>query len=230
MKRKNIFLSLILASLVSSPFAPSRLAFGKDNTAELKKEIETLKAEVQQLKNARNSEALEPDNDSQNSNISGYSTANTWDPFAEMQQMQDRMNRLFRESFSHAGAMGAFSNPGAGTTAFYEPDLDIQDLKDHYLMTLDLPGMEKDKINVEVTDHDIVVSGERNFQEESKDSRQGFYRMERRFGSFSRRLPLPEDASSEGVNADYSNGVLKIKIPKQTTPKNKEASKQVKIL
>jgi len=102
-------------------------------------------------------------------------------------------------------------------------------MKDHYIMTLDLPGLDKEKINIEVTEHDIVISGERNYQSEEQDDKEGFYRMERRFGSFSRKLPLPEDATPDGVNAKYDNGVLEIKIPKKEPMEPKEESKQIKI-
>lgn len=218
MKKRYVFLTASAVLIFSAVFLlPGISSFAEDSTADLKKEIAELRAEVAALKAAGRPDAAAVAADPVNS--WGYRSSTFWDPFAEMQQMQDYMNRMFRDSFRRSSAL-----PG-----FYEPDLDIQDQGDHYLVKLDLPGLDKDKINIAVTAQDIVVSGERHYQNEEQDDKQGFYRMERRFGSFSRRLPLPEDASQDGIEAGYEKGVLEIRIPKKEAAASKEEVKQVKV-
>jgi HSP20 family protein len=226
MKKKLLLALTPLLLICGIAFlVPAISSFAEENVEDLKKQIEELRAEVADLKAAQNPQEALP-----RENSLGFwpqASSSFWDPFAEMQQMQDRMNRIFRESFRRSNSL---LDPSAGQfTSFYEPDLDIQDQKDHYLITLDLPGIDKDKINIEATEHDIVISGERNYQSESQDDQKGFYRMERRFGSFSRRLPLPEDANPDGVEAQYKEGVLEIKVPKKESTAPKEESKRIKI-
>jgi len=225
MKKKWLFLVMWIALAGAVVFRSSVPSFAEDNAEDLKKQIEALKAEVADLKASRQPNVSAPEDDL--FSLWGYGSSGYWDPFAEMQQMQDRINRLFRQSLIRSNAFAGPSSPGL--SSFYEPDLDIRDMKDHYILTLDLPGMDKDKINVEVTEHDIVISGERDDRSEEQDDRHGFYRMERRFGSFSRRLPLPDDATPDGVSADYEKGVLEIRIPKKDPAEGKKTGQKVKI-
>jgi HSP20 family protein len=107
-----------------------------------------------------------------------------YDPFQEMDQIQQMMNRMFRDSFSR----GAFGR-GFDRQGFYEPDLDVEDTKDAYLIRLDLPGIDKDKISVKIQNNVLTVSGERKSEKEESREDGGFYRMERSFGSFIRSFP-----------------------------------------
>lgn len=138
-----------------------------------------------------------------------------WDPSKEMEQIQARMNRMFRESLGRSKTGPDFG--GENQSAFFEPDVDISEKDNHYLVKLDLPGMEKDKINVEVQDRLLTISGERKVEkEETKEG--SFYKMERSFGSFYRSIPLPDNANGEAVTAEYKNGVMTITIPKIASP------------
>jgi HSP20 family protein len=220
---KKIFRIAMVAVILGITFLiPSIPSYAKEDVEDLKKQIEALKAEVGDLKAAQNPRVTTPQDD----------TFSTWgdrsstflDPFSEMQQMQDRMDRLFRDSLRRSGSASGAKNP-----TFYEPDLDIRDNKDHYIVTLDLPGMDKDKINIEVKEHDLVISGERNYSSEDQNDQKGFYRMERRYGSFSRRIPLPENATPEGLSAKYDKGVLEIKISKKVQSEPKEKSKRIEV-
>lgn len=144
-----------------------------------------------------------------------------YDPFAEMDRMQEQMNRMFNESFRHASSLMGPGPIGTGIPkSFFEPGIDLQDKTDHYLITMDIPGMEKDQINLAVKEHMLTVSGDRKSESEKKDEKQGFYSMERQFGSFARTIPLPDDADGDRVKANYEKGVLEIEIPKlaQKTP------------
>lgn len=149
----------------------------------------------------------------------------SWNPFEEMERIQARMNQMFRDSFSRSMTAGPnFDLLEKG--AFFEPDVDMSETAKEYIIKLDLPGMEKDKINVEVHDHLLTISGERKF--ENKESKAGaFYRMERSFGSFQRTIPLPHDTDVEGVDAEYKSGVITIVIPRlaASMPPQKQAKK-----
>lgn len=151
-----------------------------------------------------------------------------WDPFSEIERMQDQMDRMFAQTLRNVSSMGAV-NP-VGATAFFEPDIDVQDKKDHYLIKVDLPGMEKDQVRVEVRNNILTIAGERKSENKQEDKDQGYYRMERSYGSFHRQIPLPSDVKEEGVSAQYNNGVLTVKILRDVNKKNPaEISKPVMI-
>lgn len=150
-----------------------------------------------------------------------------WDPFQEMDRIQNVMNRTFRDSFSRG--VGAAGLGSLSRNAFYEPDLDVKETGTHYIVRLDLPGIEKDKINLKVQNNMLTISGERSTETENEGS-QGegsFHRIERSFGSFMRTIPLPFDASAEGITAESKNGVVTIQIPK--TGANKSTGKAISI-
>ena len=132
-----------------------------------------------------------------------------WDPFLEMERMQQHINSLFSHSLN-----SLMRGPSAGFPQLpqFEPDADIRETENEYVIKMDLPGMERDKINVEVKDHLLSVSGERKTENEHQG--QGFYRSELSYGSFSRSLPLPGDVNPEKVTAEYLNGVLTVKLAK----------------
>jgi HSP20 family protein len=137
--------------------------------------------------------------------------AETWDPFREMDRMHRLMNQMFRDSFSR----GLVSRGATGSPFMsYEPDLDMQESATEYVYRIDLPGIEKDKVNIKVHNNYLTLSGERKTEKEASEDESGIYRMERSFGSFMRTVPLPPDANSEGMAAESKDGVLTIRIPK----------------
>ena len=127
-----------------------------------------------------------------------------WDPFREISALQDDMNRLMR---SVAGGEG---NGQSNRT--WVPALDVWETENELVYAFDLPGVEKDKISVELQDNTLTVSAEREREQEVSQDR--FYRFERRFGSFTRSIALPQGVSEEGINAEYKNGVLEVHVPK----------------
>jgi HSP20 family protein len=223
---KKFFLNrLFLFPVVSLLIMGSSPLFAEESIGDLKKQIEALRAEVAELKAAQqqtpNVETAAPP-----ARFSTYSAFH--DPFAQMQQMHDRMNQLFADSFRRSSSF--FDDSDADFALFYEPSMDVQDEKDHYLIKVDLPGMDKDKINVEVTEHFIDITGERASESNERDNARGFYQMERRFGSFSRRLPMPEDTIADKIDAKYENGVLTIKLNKKDSgKKDKSVAKKVAV-
>ena len=122
------------------------------------------------------------------------------------------MQSLMGQSFGRG-------NPVArGHASSFAPDYDVKATDKAYLISFDMPGMDKAKINVEVKNGTILVSGERS--SETKEDQGGkFYRQERSFGYFSRSIPLPEDARPESLVAKYDNGVLLLTIEKKDAGK-----------
>jgi HSP20 family protein len=131
-----------------------------------------------------------------------------WEPFREIAALQNDMGRL----------MSTFLGQANGETSrTWVPAVDVWEAEDRLVYAFDLPGIPEDKISVEFDEGSLTVSGERERAEEVKND--GFYRYERRFGSFSRTVGLPQGVSEEDVNAEYRDGVLEISVKKPEAPK-----------
>ncbi|OPX28056.1 MAG: hypothetical protein B1H08_06640 [Candidatus Omnitrophica bacterium 4484_171] len=153
-----------------------------------------------------------------------------WDPFKEMEKMQALMNKMFRESIFRIKRYGGLSLKE--NEPFFIPDLDIRDLGNNYMVKIDIPGMDKSKINVEVKGNQLIVSGERKEQSEENINRGNslFYKRERSFGEFYRSITLPPDAGNKGISADYKRGVLTITIPKRKVKKPVSSGTKINVL
>lgn len=143
------------------------------------------------------------------------------DPFEEFDSMSRRMSNIMRQAFSMAGpmmnqAMTGFSS--AASTDFM-PAVDFQETEKEYIVRSDLPGLEKDKINITVENNMLTLQGVRQTSSETNDPKQGFYSQERSYGSFARSLPLPGPVDENNIHADYKNGVLTITLPKAASAK-----------
>jgi HSP20 family protein len=105
------------------------------------------------------------------------------------------------------------------TTQTWVPALDVWETENEIVYAFDLPGIPEDKIQVELEDGTLTVTAERAHQHEQSDDR--FYRFERRFGTFSRTIGLPQGVDDSAVSADYKNGVLEIHVrkPEQVKPR-----------
>ena len=149
-----------------------------------------------------------------------------WDPFKEMGRIQKQINNLFQSSFGKGMVQGRIS-PFAKNSVF-DPQIDIKESRNSYIITMDIPGMEKNNINIEVKNGVLIVSGERksDIEEKQKDR---FYRRERSFGYFSRSIPLPGDAKTDGIAADYKKGVLVIKIAKKEDKEKSSGTVKVNV-
>jgi HSP20 family protein len=130
-----------------------------------------------------------------------------WEPFRELSSLQTEMNRLFNTAF------GDLPNSGTGGAARrWMPAMDLLETEEDFVLRADLPGMTESDVNIELEDNVLTLSGERKAEHE--DKREGFYRMERAFGSFSRSLTLPKGVDPEAVSASFDQGVLEVRIPK----------------
>ena len=136
------------------------------------------------------------------------------DPFAMFTRMTSDFDRLFE-----GWGWPAFRAGGFAGTAAWAPSLDLFEKDNRLFAKLDLPGMKKEDVRVEVAEGYLTISGER--KEESEEKNKNFYRCEREYGSFYRAIPLPEGAKSEEVKATFENGVLEVSVPLQAKPEGK---------
>lgn len=105
-----------------------------------------------------------------------------------------------------------FDGESAGPNARWTPAMDLVEAGDHFVVRADLPGLDESDVAIEVQDNTLVISGER--RADQAGSQNGWYRVERSFGRFSRSLTLPEGVDPEGVGATFDRGVLEVRIPK----------------
>ena len=105
------------------------------------------------------------------------------------------------------------------------PAVDLYEEKDDIVVKAELPGMEKDNIEVNLSDRRLTIKGEKKQEEEVK--KEGYYRSERSYGSFVRTLELPREVQTDKVKADFKNGILMIRLPKTEEAKKKETKVKV---
>src|SRR3954452_2761101 len=121
-----------------------------------------------------------------------------WAPTRELDTLQSDMNRLFDAFFN--------GRPGEGAARRWIPAMDLVETQDHLVLRADLPGMKEEDLEIEIKDGVLTISGERKAEHEEKS--EGFHRVERSFGSFSRALAVPEGIDATQVSASFENGVL----------------------
>lgn len=132
-----------------------------------------------------------------------------WSPLDRLASFRDEINRLFD---SPARESSFFSG--------WNPTLDVYDEKDRFLVSVELPGMTKDQINLSYQDGVLTVSGERKHEREGKEGET--FRSERYFGKFQRSVSLPASVDAAKINATYKDGVLQIELPKAEEAKPKQ--------
>lgn len=102
----------------------------------------------------------------------------------------------------------------------WQPACDVEESPDHYLLSIEMPGVSKDQIKLEVVDNQLTISGERFHDNKKKDG--SVWYSERRFGKFHRSFTLPAALNSEKVEASYQDGILKIYLPKAESAKPRQ--------
>jgi HSP20 family protein len=137
-----------------------------------------------------------------------------WDPFREFSTLQDRMNRLFRDSFGPEGREESL------TTTSFAPAVDVYEDEHNVTLKIEVPGIEEKDIDVRIENNTLTVHGERKFEKEEKE--ENYRRVERQYGSFTRSFTLPNTVDTENVSANYDKGVLKIKLAKKAEAKPKQ--------
>ena len=134
-------------------------------------------------------------------------------PYRELNTLQDRVNRLFHESFSGG-------RDESLATSSFAPAVDVYEDEHNVTLKIEVPGIDEKDIDVRVENNTLTVHGERKFEKEEKE--ENYRRLERQYGSFSRTFTLPNTVDTESVSADYEKGVLKIKLAKKAEAKPKQ--------
>ena len=136
-----------------------------------------------------------------------------WDPFREFNTLQDRMNRLFHDSYGEG-------REEALTTTAFAPPVDVYEDEHNITLKIEVPGIEEKDIDVRIENNTMTVHGERKFEKDEKE--ENYRRVERQYGSFTRTFTLPNTVDTENVSANYDKGVLKIKLAKKAEAKPKQ--------
>jgi len=136
-----------------------------------------------------------------------------YNPFAELEELREQFNKVFNQ----------VQEKDEKNLAFI-PVVNTREADDAYYIEVELPGVKKEDINIDVDDNTLTISGERKISDEHKDDT--FYKVESYYGKFERSFSLPEDVDTDKIEATSKNGVLEIKIPKmakvEKTPKKIE--------
>jgi HSP20 family protein len=138
----------------------------------------------------------------------------TWNPFRELDEVQNRLGSFFGGRFPRFG-----DGNGGLKLADWSPQVDITEDEKEFLIKADLPEMKKDEIKVNVENGILTVSGERKTEKEEKNKK--FHRIERSYGTFERSFALPDNADGSKVKAEFKEGVLRVHLPKNPVAKPK---------
>ena len=129
-----------------------------------------------------------------------------WNPFQDLLSIQDEMNRLFGR------VVGQQPGPDRTGQRAWAPALDIAERPDAYLVTVEVPGVKPEDLDITLEGGVLTVQGERRFQDESTD--QQWHRVERRYGAFRRSITLPSQAQGDKIEASFQDGLLRVLVPK----------------
>ena len=131
-----------------------------------------------------------------------------WDPFRELLSLQERMNRLFDQTFSRSRSQAGEFDGGT-----WSPAVDLYESRDHLILKAELPEVDQSDIELRVDSNRISLRGERRMKEAV--NQEHFHRMERAFGPFSRSFALPTPVDAKNVTAEFKNGILMVLLPKR---------------
>lgn len=143
------------------------------------------------------------------------------DPFRDLSSIQERMNQIFEDALARSRGREEGLRTGMWT-----PAVDIYENSDFVVVKAELPGVEKDRISVEVKDGILSLRGERKFEKEVKE--ESYHRIERSYGSFQRSFSLPVSVDQDQVTARFEDGILEVKLPKKEKAKPKQIQVDVK--
>ena len=136
-----------------------------------------------------------------------------WEPFREFSTLQDRMNRLFRETYNE-------NQDQSLATSSFAPAVDVYEDEHNVSLKIEVPGIDEKDIDVRIENNTLTVDGERKIEKEEKE--ENYRRVERQYGSFTRTFTLPSTVDAEKVSANYDKGVLKVVLPKRAEAKPKQ--------
>jgi HSP20 family protein len=139
-----------------------------------------------------------------------------WDPIDELSTLRNRMDRLWTR-------MAAEDEPAL---ANWSPTSDVIETKNEIVIRAELPGLDEKMIDVEIEGGMLTIKGEREAEKESEEK--GYRRIERSYGSFLRSFTLPPNVNPEKINANFTNGLLEVHLPKKEEAKPRAVKIDVK--
>ncbi len=139
-----------------------------------------------------------------------------WEPHRGFSTFSDRFNKMFAET-ARALSTHGLEDLEKGSWA---PSVDIYETEDSYKLSADLPGINRDDIQIDIKDNTLTIKGEKKF--EDKVSKDNYVRVEREYGTFTRSFALSENVDPENIKANYKDGVLEVTLPKKEEAKPKQ--------
>ena len=134
-----------------------------------------------------------------------------WDPFRELEEMSDRLNRMVARPGTKANGKEAL------TVADWMPTVDISETAGEYVIQAELPEVKKDDVKVTLEEGVLTIQGQRRQEKDEKTTK--YHRIERSYGTFVRSFSLPDQVNESGVKAEFKDGVLNLHIPKSEKAK-----------
>lgn len=136
-----------------------------------------------------------------------------------LNNLQQQIDRLFDQAMRNLPSMPEWSE---GMSQVVRPKLDIREAGEAYIITVEVPGVQKDDVHVEVKHDSLIISGEKKQETEKKEER--YHRVERSYGTFRRVLALPDDAKGDDIRASFKDGILTLRVPRDKSA-GREAKK-----
>ena len=138
-----------------------------------------------------------------------------WEPFRELMTLQERMNRMFDESYRSRSGDEDWALGGS-----WAPAVDIYEHDGNIVLKAELPGVDPKDVDVRLENNTLTLCGERKIDNEVKQ--ESYHRVERAYGAFTRGFTLPSVVDQEKIKAEYKDGVLKVTLPKREEAKPKQ--------
>lgn len=138
-----------------------------------------------------------------------------WNPLREMAAVNQSLDRWFDDSFFAPRRL-----TGATNLSTWNPAVDVYEESDRFVIKAELPGLDRQDIEVDLNDRVLTLKGERSYENEVKED--GYYRKERAFGKFHRAFTLPANLNADEIKAEFKDGLLTINIPKPEEEKPKQ--------
>ncbi len=203
--KRNVLAYGIGLSVLVFVFCCNVPSFAEEDTDSLKQQIEALQQRVEELEKEKQKAGKDDD-------FFSGSFQGAWDPLTEIQRMQEEMNRMFQSSFSQRGwANGGFFSNRLNFNKTY----DFKENENGYEIIFDMAGFDKDKVDIQINEHSVMVKGEHSRQDEENGPNR--YMGVQAYGSFMQTIPLPLDADTTKVKTEKVGDNLVIRLPKKTT-------------
>jgi len=141
-----------------------------------------------------------------------------FDPFEEIKRFRRHMDRMWDELLRREADFKT-----TGMAGFKVPEIEMKEEEDKYVVKIDMPGIDKNNISVEIVGNELRVKGEKKREKEEK--KKGYYYSEKSYSGFYRSILLPEDTDPRGIRAEYKDGILTLKMKKKKKEKKEEVLK-----